>query len=82
MTIVQRSIVEIRASNPQLADIPLNIRKFSHRDAALWFSSCYVFLSRELNPSPLTSTDAKPRVDLLEIWGKALIKKHPDWEVA
>ena len=81
--IVQKSIEEIRASDPQLANIPLNVRKFSNRGpSSVWFSSCYIFLAREINPSSFAGSDAEPRVDLLEMWGKALDQKHADWEVA
>ena len=82
VAIVQNTIMEIRSSNPQLTNIPLNVWKFSHRDATLWFSSCYVSLAREFNPSSLAGSDAEPRVDLLEMWGLALDKKHPEWEVS
>jgi hypothetical protein len=83
VAIVQKSINEIRDCDPQLANIPLNVRKFSHRDpSSVWFSSCYVFLAKEFNPSSLAGSEAEPRVDLLEMWGMALDSKHPEWEVA
>ena len=82
VAIVQNTIMEIHSSNPQLANIPLNVWKFSHRDATLWFLSCYVSLAREFNPSSLAGSDTEPRVDLLEMWGSALDKKHPEWEVS
>lgn len=70
VAIVQNSVNEIRTSDPQLANIPLNVLKFSHQDASLWFSSYYVSLAKEFNPSSLAESDAEPRVDLLEMWGK------------
>jgi hypothetical protein len=83
VAIVQKSIDEIRASDPQLTNISLNVRRFSNRDASsVWYSSCNVFLAKEFNPSSLAGSAAEPRVDLLEMWGKALDAKHPEWEVA
>ena len=83
VAIVQRSIDEIHASNPQLTNISLMVWKFSHRDSpSVWFSSCYVYLDKEFSPLSLAGTAAESRVDLLEMWGKALDKKHPEWEVA
>ena len=83
VAIVQKSIEEIRASDPQLANISLMVQKFSHRDpASVWSSSCYIYLAKEFIPLSLARTAAEPRVDLLEMWGKALDKKHSEWEVA
>lgn len=74
VAIVQKSINEICTSDSQLTNISLLVRKFSHCDPlSVWFSSCYVYLAKEFSPLSLSGTAAEPRVDLLEMWGKALI---------
>ena len=47
--------------------------KFSSQDApTVWFSLCYIFLAWEFTLSSLARSAAELRVDLLEMWGRAL----------